>query len=82
MIAPLLIIKRVANRSALTSETIVTGNIGSFHARTRELTGGSDIPSRVYPVGLADEHEKVSGELGVGVGMETTIDFHRDSSMA
>ena len=79
MIAPLLIIKRVANRSALTSDTIATGHVGSFHARTRELTGGSDVPSRVYPIDLADEHEKVSGELGFGVGIETTIDFHRDS---
>jgi len=80
VIAPLLIIKRVANRSALTSNTIITGNIGSFHARTRgELTGGSDIPSRSYPVGLTEKHEKVSVELGVGVGVETTLDFHRDS---
>ena len=79
MIAPLLIIKRVANRSALTSETIVTGHLGTFHARTRELTGGSDIPSRAHPVDLTEKHEKLPGELGVGVGIETTIDFYRDS---
>ena len=80
VIAPLLIIKRVANRSALTSNTIATGHIGSFHARARgELTGGSDVPSRAYPVGLTDEHEKASGKLEFGVGVETTIDFHQDS---
>jgi len=43
------------------------------------MTGGSDIPSRVYPVGLTEKHEKISGELGAGIGIETTIDFHRDS---
>jgi len=50
VIAPLLIIQRVANRIALTSDTIVSGNIGSFRARSRgESTGGSYALPGGYP---------------------------------
>jgi len=42
VIAPLLIIQRVANQSALTSSTIVSGHVNSLHVRSRGVsTGGS-----------------------------------------
>ena len=66
VIAPLLIIQRVANRSALTSNTIFTAQIDSFRARSRgESAGGSrDIPSG-YPMRSADSHGKNTGELEI-----------------
>ena len=68
VIAPLLIIRRVANRSALTSDTIVTRPIDSFRARSRgESTGGSHaLPGR-YPTCSADNHGKDTSELGIAV---------------
>ena len=57
VIAPLLIIQRVAKRSALTSDTIVTGNTGSFRARSRqESMGGSHALTGGYPTCSADNH--------------------------
>ena len=50
VIAPLLIINRVANRSALTSDTI-TGQISSFRVRSQgELTDSSVLPTSGDPV--------------------------------
>ena len=80
VIAPLLIIKRVANRRALTSNTTVTGDTSLFHARSWwESTGDRDIPPGHDgdPIGSADNYEKNSDELGV----EATIGFHRDSNV-
>jgi len=80
VIAPLLIVRRVANQSALTSNTITTVHIDSFHLRTRgESVGGGDGLPGGDPMGLADEYGKNSGELEVRV--ETTTDFHRDSKV-
>ena len=75
MIAPLLIIQRVANQSALASNTmIVTGHIGSFRVRSRrESTGDSGAAAGEYSLCLTDEHGKVPGDIGVV--FETTIDF-------
>ena len=76
VIAPLLIIQRVADKSALTSDTVVSRHI-SFEARSRgEFTSESGTLPGGCRMGLAVRHEKNSGELGVGV--ETTIDSHRD----
>jgi hypothetical protein len=77
VIAPLLIIQRVANRKAFTSETIVTGRTSSMNFRNQgESTGGSGTLPGGYPKFSADKHRMNSGELGIGV--ETTIDFHQD----
>ena len=76
MIAPLLVIQRIANKSALTSNTIASGHLSSFKARSRaDVTGGGGtLPSGDdYPVSSVDEP---AGELGAGA--ETTIDLHRE----
>ena len=80
VIAPLLIIKRVANQSALTSSTVVTGPNVSFHVGSRmESTRDSCVLPGGHPTCPSDKHEGGSGEIGLEV--ETTIDFHRDSKV-
>jgi len=77
VIAPLLIIRRVANQSALTTNTIISGHVPSLSLRGRgKSLGSSGTLSGEYHMGSADKRGKSSGELGVEV--ETTIDFHRD----
>jgi len=78
VIASLLIVQRVANRSALTSRTIVTGHESSVIFRSRgQLTDGDGAPPRAYAVNLVDRYGlKNSGEPGVGI--EVTIDSRRD----
>jgi len=71
VIAPLLIIQRVANQSALTSRTIVTGR-ASFGS-LGESTSGT-LPCG-YPRSSANKHEKDPGE---GIWVESTIDITRD----
>ena len=73
-IAPLLIVQRVANKSALTKDSLVAGGVSGFGARTREQSasdsgalGGGD------PVDSVDR----SGELRLRAGLETTADPHR-----
>jgi len=76
VIAPLLIIQRVANQSALTSDAVTTGPVGSIHFRSRGESTSGDGPLPVTrPMDLANKFGKDSGELGVGV--ETTIHFSR-----
>jgi len=41
------------------------------------MSGGGTI-TREGPVGLVDKCGTSSGELGDGVGSETTIDLHQD----
>ena len=74
VIAPLLIIQRVANRSALASNTTITEHIGR-----RELAGDRTPPA-LYPMGSADHYGKHGGGAGVH-GVETTIDLRRDSEV-
>ena len=77
MIAPLLIILRVANKTALTSEAIVPGRISTFKARTRgESAGGGGTLPGVDPMSSVDEYRTNSGELRVGV--KTMIESHLD----
>ena len=67
IIAPLLIIQRVANRSALSSTTIA-GSIGSFRARSRgELTSGSGAFHGEHSMGPIGQRRTNSGEHGIGV---------------
>ena len=77
MIAALLIIQRVANRSALTSDTIVTGNISSFQIGSRGESVGDN--HAVYPMGSADNYGKNTSELGIVV--ETEIGLHPDGGV-
>ena len=52
VIAPLLIVLRVANRKALTSEAIVSGNIGSIRFRSQgESADDSGTVAYEYPTG-------------------------------
>jgi len=79
VIAPLLIIKRVANRSALTGSIVVTGTVGSLKFRSGEgSTGGGPLPSGTS-ASSADSCRKISGELGVAVG--AMVDLHLDSKV-
>ena len=79
MIAPLLIIKRVANRSALTGSIVVTGTVGSLKFRSGEgSVGGGPLPSE-SSTSSAESWRNDSGEFGVGVG--ATIDLHLDSKV-
>jgi len=78
-IAPLLIIQRVANKNALASRTIVTGRTSSFNVGNRGDSAGNDgVRPDGYHLGSVDKYGNVSGELEVRV--ETTVDFHRDST--
>ena len=66
MIAPLLVIQRVANKSALTSNTIVSGRLSPFEARSRgELTDGSDALPGGDPTSSVDRMEWALASLGV-----------------
>ena len=71
-IAPFLIVLRVANRTALTSETVASGNIGSIRFRSQgESTGMdgtlSDGNPRVYSASGPDTTRgETPGEFDTG----------------
>ena len=77
MIAPLLIIQRVADQSALTSTTIASRSTASLNVGSRlgKTTNGSGTLATGggYPM---DKYGGGSADLGVGV--ETTVDLHQD----
>jgi len=82
VIAPLLIIQRVANKSAVTGSTVVSENIGSFRVRSRgESRGGGGATPGGYPTSSVNKYGEISGELRVGVKTEATIDSHRSSEV-
>ena len=57
--------------------TVASGHLSSFRSRSRgEFTGGSGTLAVEDPTTSVDGRGLSSGELGVGV--ETTIDSHRD----
>ena len=74
VIAPFLIVIRVADRRALMSNTTISGNIGSINLGKR--TSDSRTLPDVYPMHSSDMNRKSAG--GLHVGVETTIDLHRD----
>jgi len=76
VIAPLLIIKRVANRHASAGSAVTTGNIGSFKAGNLRVSrdSGNNLPS-AYPMDSVKYGES-SGELR---GVETTIELHPEN---
>ena len=78
MIAPLLIIQRVASKSASVATATISGNLDLLEAGSqREFTGGDwALPSGNTAKSVDGRGMNSSGELGVRV--ETTIDLHRD----
>ena len=73
VIAPFLIILRVANRTAVTSEAVASGNICSIRFRSQgELTEGIVTLPGGGPVGSVSADGDNSGESGSGI--ETTIE--------
>ena len=77
MIAPLLIIQRVADKSALTSDAIVSGSVSSLKTGSQEeLTSGNDALGGYSMSSEGKRGINSSGKLGVVV--ETAINFHRD----
>jgi len=71
VIAPLLIIQQVANRSALMGDTTISENID------RGESGGGH---RTLPMDSADNYGKNSGGAGVHA-VETMVDLRRDSEV-
>ena len=72
MISPLLITLRVANRTALTSETIVSGNIGSIrfksHVETTDVDGvvsDEDFTCSTAPPAESPTSDKSSSGAGI-----------------
>ena len=72
MIAPLLIILRVANKTALTSNTVVAGRVSTFKARARgeSADGGGtllsgDSTSSVDEIGMNSCELPVEFETGI-----------------
>ena len=77
-IAPLLIIQRVANKSAVTNDVIAPGTMSSFRARTRgESTSDNAALPGVNPISSVGERRTDAGEFGI----VTVIDLHRDSKV-
>jgi len=75
VIAPMLIIQRVANQSALTSDSIATGNQGSFVFRSQgRTTDGSGTLPGGFPMDSTDKYGSNDG-----VGVNTALEFHRDN---
>ena len=75
VIAPLLIIQRVANKSALTGNTIASRHLSSFKARSRGMSMGGNVTlPDGGPINSVDSLGVGSGDLGD----ETTTDFHLD----
>ena len=70
VIAPLLIILRVANQRALTSETIMTGNIDSmrFNKSHEESTDGVETIPDERPAGSIDSDGETQDSLDPPVG--------------
>lgn len=72
VIAPLLIIRRVAKQSALTSSTIASGN-ARFKNQGRS-SGSGTLPGD-YPLSSVEAYGKTSGDH-IAIGVETTINLH------
>ena len=74
VIAPFLIILRVANRTALTCETVVSGNIGTIHFRSEgtsmDNSGTMTIPDG-NPISTVDTADGPGVGVGVAVGEVT-----------
>jgi hypothetical protein len=68
VIAPYLVILRVANRSALTSDTIASGVTGSLHfASQASSTDSSGTLPAEYSMSSTEMDGEATDEAGVGV---------------
>ena len=76
VIAPFLILLRVVNRRALTSDIIIPGGISSTSLSQGESIGGSGLTPDGKGANLVGTRGKTSDELAVAV--ETTFDVYRD----
>lgn len=69
VVAPFLVILRVADRSALTSDTITSGTLGSFsftsQGKSTDDSGTFLSEYSVSPMEMSNGN--TSGEIGVGV---------------
>ena len=72
VIAPFLIIRRVADRRALTNEAIVPRDPGPIRFRSLESTGGDETLADGNPTGSTDVYGYIPCEFGAGV--EITIE--------
>jgi hypothetical protein len=72
VIAPFLIILRVANRSALTSDTITSGKVGSLHFKSEgKSTSDNGILPDEYPTSSTEANGGAPGKLVIEV--ETAV---------
>jgi len=79
VIASLLIIKRVANRSVLTGSVIITGNTSPFNLTTQEEpAGGSDTHSGGCPRVRWVIVERALASLRIGSRLRL---IHQDSKV-
>ena len=75
VIGPFLIIQRVADQTAVTSNALTSGNVGSIHFKSRgESTVGNGILGDGDPMSSMDTDGEIPGELGIGVEGIHTID--------
>jgi len=72
VIAPFLVILRVANRSAMTSDTIASGTTGSvsFTSQGRSTDGSRTILDE-YPMSPMKTNGEISSKVGVEVAVTT-----------
>jgi len=76
VVAPLLIIQRVANQNALSGTAAVVRQVSSPNPASRgKSTGGSRTPPGQYPMGPVDKYRTGVGRFGGGV--ESPTDFYR-----
>ena len=75
VIAPFLIVLRLANRTALANETITSGIVSSirFNSQEKSTGGDGDIYDR-ETVATTDEHGEALGERGGGAGGRGVIE--------
>ena len=43
--------------------------------------GGSGVPPGGYPINLGDNYRKNTGDLGIGIGVATTINLQEESKV-
>ena len=67
VIALFLIIRRVADRRALTKESVPSWNIGSIHFKSQgdSSTVGDEVPPNGDPMCSMDAHREAFGESGI-----------------
>ena len=77
VIAPFLIVLRVANQRSLTGDAIVPRNVSSLHFGSKwKSSGGHDTLPRGSSMDSTDVDEKTPGVLGIGT--ESSVDPRQD----